>query len=338
MAFEHDAQIILEALSEFLDHSISRQAPVINQAPMADLLADLKPTDWLETGGLEGQSLRDFVTRYLGYATRLHHADYMGHQCAPTHPSGALAALIDAHANTVSGVYEMGPGGASLEWVMLNWMLQKIGWTPQSLDADQASGAGVFVHGGSIANLLALIVIRKQVVPDIWDAGDPGNLALMVPDESHYSITKSAGIMGIGQQAIYTVPTDAAGRVIAAELEPVRQRLLADGKRPLALVANACCTSVGTHDDLHAMADFCERHDLWLHVDGAHGASALISDQQKSKLAGIERADSMIWDAHKMLKTPSLCAALMVKQKQHLETAMHHDASYLVHEKPTTWH
>ncbi len=336
MSFLSEVKNISEILQAFHDTTLQGDVPVINQAPMQDILDDLNPVQWLNHGGLQAEELNGFVHRYLKYATRLHHPGYMGHQCAPVHPAGAVGALIDAYANTVMGIYEMGPGATTLEWVMVNWMLKHIGWLPQNLNKNSESNvtaAGVFVNGGSMANLLALIVIRKQAVPDIWNHGNPGNLALMVPDESHYSISKSAGILGIGQQAIYTVPTDQDGKVIPSKLEAVLQQLIDDGKQPLALTANACCTSVGTHDPLHKLADFCEKHQLWLHVDGAHGASALISGKYRTQLAGIERADSIIWDAHKMLKTPSLCAALLVKQKHHLETAMHHEASYLFHEK-----
>ena len=101
----------------------------------------------------------------------------------------------------------------------------------------------------------------------------------------------------------------------------------------MALVANACSTAVGIYDPLDEIGDFCREHDLWLHIDGAHGASALLSSQHRALLRGIHKANSLTWDAHKLLQTPVLCAALLVRDHRDLDSAFQQDASYLFHEK-----
>jgi len=90
---------------------------------------------------------------------------------------------------------------------------------------------------------------------------------------------------------------------------------------------------VGIYDPLSEIGDFCRKKNLWFHVDGAHGASALLSKKYKHLLKGIEKSDSLIWDAHKMLRTPNLCAALLLRDHTNLDTAFKQEASYLFHDK-----
>jgi L-2,4-diaminobutyrate decarboxylase len=106
-----------------------------------------------------------------------------------------------------------------------------------------------------------------------------------------------------------------------------------DGRRAIAIVANACSTAVGIYDPLDETADFCLANKLWLHVDGAHGASALLSQKHKYLLKGIEKADSVTWDAHKMMRVPALCAALLVRDHRDIDHAFSQEASYLFHDK-----
>jgi L-2,4-diaminobutyrate decarboxylase len=126
--------------------------------------------------------------------------------------------------------------------------------------------------------------------------------------------------------------TDALERIRPEALGDALERTRAAGRRPMALVAAACATSTGLHDDLRAIGEFCREHDIWLHVDAAHGASALLSERHRGLLDGIELADSVVWDAHKMLRTSSLCAAVLMRRAEDLDGAFHQDASYLFYE------
>ena len=100
----------------------------------------------------------------------------------------------------------------------------------------------------------------------------------------------------------------------------------------MAFIGNACATATGLFDPLDALADFCEKHQLWFHVDGAHGASALLASDTKPLVKGIERADSVIWDAHKMLRVSSLCTAVLFRDQQHQWNCFHQKGSYVFHE------
>ncbi|HTL12674.1 MAG TPA: pyridoxal-dependent decarboxylase [Bdellovibrionota bacterium] len=267
------------------------------------------------------ERLGDFLHKYLHHATRLRHPGYAAHQVAVTHPAAAVADLVNGLTNNGSAVYEMAPAGVALERAAIGWMLGCLGWNP--------SGDGILTHGGSVANLTALLAARAKKVPDAWSKGAPSDVAVLAPETAHYSVARAVAIMGLGADAVIPLETDGLGVVIPEKLDAGFDRARKQGRRPIALVAGACHTATGLYDPLTPMAEFCERRDLWFHVDGAHGASALASPRFKVRLDGAERADSLIWDAHKMLAVSSLCAAVLYRDQRSRDGAFAQEASYL---------
>jgi len=337
MSFLADAEIVVKALENYYRESVSRKKPVINQAPLETLISDLDLNTDIRTGRLTGERLAQFLAKYLESTTRLLHPAYLAHQVGTSHYAGALASLIDGFTNNPMAIYEMGPGAASIEWYIINWLLEKVGWHPQPLRMpdrpDRLFGGGVLTHGGSLANLTALLAARSKMAPPAWQEGNPRDLVLLAPAESHYSVARAAGIMGLGRNAVHALPVDEKGVVIPQKLPEAYARTKNEGKRVFAVVANACSTAAGLYDPIRAIGEFCNSHDLWFHVDGAHGASALLSQKHKSLLDGVELADSLIWDAHKLMRTPSLCTAVLVKDFRTIDQAFQQEASYLFHEK-----
>jgi L-2,4-diaminobutyrate decarboxylase len=337
VSFQGDARAAVEALREYHEHAASRSGPVIRQPPLRDLAQELELVELIAGGGLQGERLREFLDRYLAATTRLHHPGYLAHQVAVPHPSGAIGALVDAFTNNAMAIYEMGPAAAAIEFVVVNWMLGKVGFAPAPLPPATAApgshGGGVLTHGGSAANLTALLAARSRADPDAWSAGARRDLVLVAPAAAHYSIARTAGILGMGQRAVRAAPTDEDGRLVPDRLPAVLRALADEGLGVLAVVADACSTAAGLYDPLREVAAFCAENGLWLHVDGAHGASALLSERLKGRLDGIDRADSVVWDAHKMLRAPTLCAAVLLRDHRDLDRAFQQEASYLFHEK-----
>lgn len=338
MQFCDASRITTAALDRYLDDAANRTAPVIRQVPMRDMVQSLELERWIAKGGLGREAaLTDFMRVYLGASTRLQHPGYMAHQVAVPHPLGALASLIDGLTNNAMAIYEMGPAAASVEFAVLNWMLGKVGWNlapyPDAASETEIHGGGVLTHGGSLANLTALAAARARLCPKAWRYGAPGNLAVIASPGCHYSIARAAGVMGIGQNAVLHAPADDMGRMDVRGLDTLIAALRRQGKKILAVVATACSTAVGAFDPLRAIAEICRARDVWLHVDGAHGASALVSGRHRGLLDGVELADSLTWDAHKMLRAPTLCAALLVRDSRYMDGAFSEDASYLFHEK-----
>jgi len=317
----------IEALAAYAATSAAGGGPAVARRPPAVVMESLDLRRLVREGGLDARSFGDWLERYLADSTRLHHPGELAHQVGVPDTGSALADLVHGVANQPMSIYEMGAAAAAVEQAVLDWMVEKVGWDP-------ASSGGVLTHGGSLANLTALLAARAKAAPDAWGAGAPGDLAILAPPSAHYSIARAAGILGIGADAIVPLEVDALERVRVDRLADALARVRAAHRRPLALVAAACATSTGLHDDLRGIGEFCREHGIWLHVDGAHGASALLSESLRGLLAGIELADSVVWDAHKMLRTSALCAAVLVRRRADLPAAFQQHASYLDFDNP----
>ncbi len=335
--FKAVTEVVSKKLAIYLDESQKGNLKTLIQKPAEDLAKDLKLERWIKQGGLNADSVSDFLDIYLENTQHLHHPHYIGHQVAVPHVAAGIADFIHGTINNPMAIYEMGPAAAVIEKFLINWMLEKIGWFKGEHLGDfkkrKENGSGILTHGGSLANLTALSAARAKIAPDAWTKGTPNDLVILVSEESHYSIARAASIMGLGKDAIVSVGVDDLRVMKPEALLPTYQKVKAKGKRVMAVVANACTTATGLYDPLDEIGAFCDKHNLWYHVDGAHGASALLSDTNKELLKGIERADSVIWDAHKMMRTSALCAAVLFKDQQAMESSFQQKGSYLFHEK-----
>jgi L-2,4-diaminobutyrate decarboxylase len=320
--FTDAAQTAVERLAAYVDESQRGAAPAVSRPPLDEVMAALDLARVLREGGMEGERFAAFLDSYLARSTRLHHPGELAHQVASPDVPAALADFIHGAINNPMAIYEMGAAGAAIELALLDWMLEKVGFSP-------AAGSGVLTHGGSLANLTALLAARARVAPDAWERGTPPDLAVLAPPSVHYSIRRAVAILGLGEQALIELEVDELERIRVERLPDALQRARAAGRRPMALAAASCATATGLYDDLQGIAAFCEHNGIWLHVDGAHGASALLSPRHRGLLDGVERADSLIWDAHKMLRTSGLCAAVLVRHGPDLAHAFHQKASYL---------
>jgi L-2,4-diaminobutyrate decarboxylase len=151
----------------------------------------------------------------------------------------------------------------------------------------------------------------------------------VVHTDAHYSVARAAGILGLGTDQVVRVGLDARRRMDVRQLDDTLRGLRAAGRPIVAAVACACSTPVGAFDPLSDVADVCRRHGVWLHVDAAHGGAACLSPRYRRLVAGLDRADSLVWDAHKMLFVPGLCAFVLYRNAAHRFQAFQQDAPYL---------
>ncbi len=337
MSFYDDGKQVLSGLESYYRESIPKEKKVVRQQSIRTLHKELDLTAHLKNGDLTGESLDTFLKTYLDNTTRLHHPGFLSHQVGVPHPTWALGSLIDGFTNNAMSIYEMGPAAAAIEFFIVNMLLEKIGWTPMPTDIENRltypHGAGVLTHGWSLANMTALLAARNRLDETIRENGAPPDLVLLAPESSHYSIANAASIIGIGEKKVRPLSTDSQGRIRVSKLEASFQAAADQGRRIVALVANACATGTGLYDPIGEIGDFCNEKGIWFHVDGAHGGAALFSRSRKKLLDGIHKADSMIIDAHKMLRTPTVFAALLVKDAPALDQTFQSKAEYLFHEK-----
>jgi glutamate/tyrosine decarboxylase-like PLP-dependent enzyme len=196
--------------------------------------------------------------------------------------------------------------------------------------AGMPDGDGLIAPGGSLSNLAALILARNHALPEARDQGLPGvRTTVYASAQSHYSVRKAAGMVGLGRDHVRPVPTDAQGRMRPDALAGMIADDRAAGAVPVAIVATAGTTVLGAFDPLPAIADVAERERVWLHVDAAYGGSVLLSPRYRGLLEGCERADSLTWDAHKLLTVPLTCSALLTRRPGLCVQALDEPASYL---------
>jgi len=329
---ENLSRLVLDELRAYQSASERGDTHVVLQKEGDDLAAQMGLAKWIRGGGLNADNVQAFLTPYLENSQHMHHPGFIGHQVAVPHEGAAIADMIHGVINNPMAVYEMGPTASVIERVVVNWMLEKAGWFTGAIDGFAPSannGAGVLTHGGSLANLTAVLAARARAFPSAWQEGTPSNLAVIAPAATHYSLARAVSIAGLGQNALCYAPVNELDVLQPEKLEETYRQAVDAGKTVFMVSANACTTATGLYDPIDEVAEFCEAHNLWLHVDGAHGGSVLLSDKERHLMKGISRADSLTWDAHKMMRTSALCAAILFKDQKSMLGTFHQDASYI---------
>ncbi|MFS4415290.1 pyridoxal phosphate-dependent decarboxylase family protein [Maribacter sp. 2307ULW6-5] len=256
-------------------------------------------------------------------ATKLHHPQCIGHQVAPPAPITALTAMIGGLLNNGMAIYEMGMSPTAMERVVTEVLCEKIGY--------QGHPGGFLTSGGTLANLTALLTARRVMLPeDVWNLGHGRPLGIMVSEEAHYCVDRAAKIMGLGEKGIIKVPTQANYAMDNALLEEQYRTATEAGIHVFAIIGSAPCTATGAFDDLEGIATFAAQKKLWFHVDGAHGGATIFSEKYRPLLKGIEKADSVIMDGHKMMMMPTITTALLYKNGDHAKLTFRQKADYLL--------
>ena len=276
---------------------------------------------------LEGASLESVAGRLrdevLADCNRLTHPRAVGHQVSAPLPAAIWTESIIGALNQSVAVAEMSPTATVLEHRVIRWMCDLVGY--------QAGAGGTLTSGGTEATFTALLAARAAAIPDVWTNGLGANPPVVICGvHTHYAVSRAVGELGIGMRNVVVVPTRDWAMNTGA-LAEVLDRLDDDGRPVMAVVATAGTTATGSFDDLQTIGALCDAHGVWLHVDAAHGGSALLSQRHRSRLRGIEHARSIAWDPHKMMLLPLAAGLLLVRDERVLESAFSQRAPYLFH-------
>jgi L-2,4-diaminobutyrate decarboxylase len=254
-------------------------------------------------------------------ANHLWHPRYAGHQIAGPLPAAVWTEPVTAALNQSVAVFEMSPVGTVLEHQVISWLCGLAGFPSES--------SGTLTSGGTEATFTGLLASRANALPDAWTTGvgaDPP--VLLCGEHAHYAVTRAGAQLGIGMRNVLSVPSrdyrldpDA----LAARIDDLTR----EKRRVMAVVATAGSTATGSFDDFDTIASICDEHGIWLHVDAAHGGSALLSRTHRERMRGIERARSLAWDPHKMMLLPSQAGTLLVRDARDLDAAFSQRAPYL---------
>ena len=293
-----------EALAGHLERAQRRHAPSSYPAPSPEQERAHWQNEASWTTGRRG--MHDQV---IARSNHLHDPRYMGHQVAAILPEAATTGMVTDMLNNGQAIYEMGPSNATQEDLLMSEIGEQLGLP--------AGCGGVLCHGGTLGNLVALMAAQRKVAQgmglDSWQGGVrafPKPLVVLVSARAHYCIDRAMRTMGWGADGTVLVQTNEKHQMCVNDLHAQIKRVHNEGKRILAVVGSSCTTSAGAYDPLEDLAAACKQHGVWLHVDGAHGASAAFSDAHRHLVKGIEHADSVVLDFHKTCGVPALCTGV----------------------------
>ena len=303
-------EMMLELAHKTAELIVERIEGLSDESPwegdFRQVLEDQLAEDPPEKGRPAAEVLERAAKEILPVAARIDHPRFFGFiPSSPTWP-GVLADFMVAGYQVNQCTWLTSSGPSQLELVVIDWIRSWLGY-PET-------AGGLFTSGGSAASVDAFVAAREE-------AGHPERATVYMSDQSHSAHVRAARIVGVRPECVRMIPTDRRFRMDVAALARAVADDRAAGFNPVAACANAGAASTGAIDPLEAMADFCEAEGIWLHVDAAYGGFAIVTEEGRGLLRGIERADSIGLDAHKWFFQPYEAGCLLVKDLRTLERA-----------------
>lgn len=296
------ARIIADHVSE-LDSR--RVTPEASPAELEKLFDEPLPEKGIALEAILARFSKDIAPNAMGVPS----PRYFG-QFNPTPlPIGVWADALASMLNQNAGAWRNGPTSAMIEARVIRWLCDLLNYGPQSF--------GTLASGGSEANLIALKCARDSVAAGIKERGvrtAPGDLVVYASEQCHYSIDKSADILGLGREGLRKIPTDDRFHIIPDALREALAKDRDAGLVPCCIVGVAGTTSTGVIDPLEELAEIARENRCWYHIDAAYGAPLAFSPKHRHLLRGIELADSITFDPHKWMFVPFSCGATLVRE------------------------
>ena len=305
---------ILELCTEYRKNL--RDRPVWTEPDAA--LLDRVATAGIPEDAAAWDAIRETVRATI-FASQGHlaHPRFFAFVPSPNNLVSGLADLLVSVHNPFAGNWLEGSGAQTVERVLTDWLRREIGLP--------ASCGGIFLSGGSLSNLTALVAARHcRFGEEDWRRG-----TLYVSDQAHSSVIRAARILGFAHDQVRVIPADEKFRLPVALLQAAMHADQDAGRVPFCVVGTAGTTNTGAVDPLRAISRICRDNQAWLHVDGAHGGAAVLCPEGKEALDGLDLADSLTLDPHKWLFQPFASSCLLVRDQTHLRRAFHLSAEYL---------
>ncbi len=305
--------------SKLLEATFARIKEYINQIDSTDVVDYQDPEQLSEKIDLSvddhpvtEQEFIKLIDDYLHYSVKTGNKQFLNQLYGGFNLPSFIGDVLTSLTNTSMYTYEVAPVASLVEKEMIKLMNSYIGYH---------QGDGIFLSGGSNANLVAMFSARNKVSPHSRFEGYDKNekLVAFVNEHSHYSFDTAANLLGIGSNNLIKVKTDVAGSIIPAELERSILATIEEGKKPFFIGATCSTTMQGAYDPLNAIADIANKYGVWFHADGAFGGSIILSDEHNHMMNGIHRTDSFAWDPHKLMNIPLICSVILTREKGVLE-------------------
>lgn len=268
----------------------------------------------------KGANLVKLVREIREASLALSHRRYAAQQVAAPIPATALVESVVAAMNQSLAVWEMSPIATAIDRDLMAEFKKLFGYP--------RSAQGSLVPGGAFANLTALLAARDALEPRASKNGK-ARIAIIVGAQAHYSIARAAAILGLGRDAVFKVPLDSEFRTDIARCDSAFAAARKAGFRKFILVGSSGSTPTGSCDDLARLARTAAKHRAWFHVDAAHGGGLAFSRRFRARLEGLDRADSLIFDPHKMMFMPLAAGGVLVRNGARLAEPLQEGAPYL---------
>ena len=313
------AKKVTALINEYYYDKINQQPVFPNKQLLRKTMNEIYSTPIPQTPDIFPQNIDDFIDKIFQNSVNLSHPKYLGHMDSGIVPEIVYIDAIISAINQNLLSWELSPVATYIENQVINWFKQLFNF-PET-------AGGTFVSGGTIANLTGLLLSlyskhKEAIYGGIYSLPKQN---IYVSKEAHYSIIKSAAILGLGTKAVIPIETNKEHKININDLE---KKIARTEGETLAIIGIAGATNSGAIDSLNELADISEENNAWFHVDAAYGGALILTKQYKNKLQGIEKADSIAFDPHKLLWMPKSTAIFLTKNHQSLKILDHH-ASYI---------
>ena len=314
---ENDIALFSELCNELFEQE--KQQPVAKLIPSSELYKKLDLS--LNAEGLVDEQLKESLKQIIKYTPKTASKSFFNQLFGGRLNKATLGDLLAVMLNNSMYTYKVAGPQVGVEKQIIKNICQLAGY---NLESD-----GTFAPGGSMTNMMALIMARDYKNESVRTTGITKPMTLYTSIESHYSLSKNAAMTGIGRNQVRFVRTNEKGQMLATHLEELIISDIKEGYEPFFVNATAGTTVLGAFDNIEEISKVCKSHNLWLHVDGAYCGSVIFSEKYKHLVRGLEHSDSFSVNAHKMLGTPLSCSIIVTQHKEQLHHSFSNEADYL---------
>lgn len=324
---------LIDALNDYFSSLPERNVQLPAEERTFGQLKDAMPELGEEAGHVLDEAIRELIDKGFHVPS----ANYFGLMNPTPSYMAVLAEALVAALNPQLATLARSQLASKIESETVRWIAERVGWCKvtggeKPCSEDKRACDGTFTTGGNEANFTALALALAAYFPESVEDGVAtinGQPILYASTESHHSLDKSAGLLGLGRKALGRIPVDDRLMMDEAALEAAILEDRAAGRNPFCIVATAGTTNSGAVDDIAALSRIAKKHNLWLHVDGAYGAAAIFSDRYRGLVEGIEQADSITLDPHKWLSMPFAAGVILTSRPETLERAFAISTPYM---------
>ncbi len=316
---------LIARASEILATSLPAR-PYAGKTPAA--LEALISPDFLPPTGSSADQVAEILRTIVANSINVSHPHTAAHLHCPSLMASLAAEVVIGALNQSMDSFDQAPIATVVEQMVIRWLCAEAGLS--------ASADGTFTTGGSQSNYMGLLLARDAAVHQRWGGSvqksglppDARRLRILCSDVAHFTVEKSAAQLGLGTEAVMRIAVDDHFRMQPQALQEALKSLEVDGLVPMAIVATAGTTDFGSIDPINEISAIARSTGVWLHVDAAYGGALLFSGQHRGKLAGIEAADSLSIDFHKLLWQPIPCSVFLLRDARDFDYIKMH-ADYL---------